>query len=31
VYLMPPYIINEAELTTLTGAVYQILSTLDHE
>jgi adenosylmethionine-8-amino-7-oxononanoate aminotransferase len=30
VYMMPPYIINESELAILTGAVYQVLSTLDH-
>jgi adenosylmethionine-8-amino-7-oxononanoate aminotransferase len=25
VYLMPPYIISPAELTTLTQAVYQVI------
>jgi adenosylmethionine-8-amino-7-oxononanoate aminotransferase len=29
VYLMPPYIINEAELAKLTAAVHRVLSTLD--
>jgi len=29
VYLMPPYIINESELHTLTAAVYQVLSLLE--
>ncbi len=30
VYLMPPYIINDSELGTLTAAVYQVLSSLDN-
>lgn len=28
VYLMPPYIINDSDLDTLTAAVYQVLSSL---
>jgi len=31
VYLMPPYIIKDAELGTLTAAVYQVLSSLETE
>jgi len=31
VYLMPPYIINDSNLGTLTAAVYQILSSLETE
>jgi adenosylmethionine-8-amino-7-oxononanoate aminotransferase len=30
VYLMPPYIINDADLATLTAAAYQVLSSLDN-
>jgi adenosylmethionine-8-amino-7-oxononanoate aminotransferase len=30
VYLMPPYTINEQDLEVLTGAVYQVLSSLNH-
>jgi len=29
VYLMPPFIINDAELDTLTAAVFQVLSSLE--
>ena len=29
VYLMPPYIIDDTELGTLTGAVYQVLSSIE--
>jgi adenosylmethionine-8-amino-7-oxononanoate aminotransferase len=30
VYLMPPYIVDEQDLEVLTGAVFQVLSSLDH-
>jgi len=30
VYLMPPYIINDSDLGTLTAAVHQVLSSLDN-
>ncbi|MGD8581963.1 MAG: adenosylmethionine--8-amino-7-oxononanoate transaminase [Gammaproteobacteria bacterium] len=31
VYLMPPYIINKQDLEALTGAVYQVLSSLENQ
>ena len=30
VYLIPPYIIDQQDLEALTGAVFQVLSSLDH-
>ena len=30
VYLMPPYIINDSDLDTLTAAVYKVLLSMDN-